>query len=327
MISVYWQVWMMDCWTSVRAQLPQQLRSDSAFLRPLEEVIFDQLRPTNSVHSQTDTGILRTSGLWTMILPITQYHAQIVKLNYDIVHEPAFEFRIRNVVRDLTSKLDHWVQSLPSTLRNTPENLTAYIDRGYGRTFAVMHIIYHHTSQLLYYQFLNQCVPSLDNGNAAIDEEASTYAELCKAHATALSKLMWALYVSPTLDGLWSPVNGHLLVIASTIHLHTMLLGAGRPEAANAKKLLEQNFILLQQLQKYWPSTELAFSRLHAFHRACRMSSISTTFNMDQWMANFLNRYDQPVEDRDIYAELAEDMGPGRPADNELWDIFFNSEG
>ena len=146
---------------------------------------------------------------------------------------------------------------------------------------------------------------------------------MCKANATALSKMMWALNEAPDLDCLWSPVNGHLLVIASTVHLHTMLLGTGKPEAAEAKTLLEQNFIILQQLLKYWPSVKLAFSRLHAFHNACRMSNLSKTFNMDEWMANFLNRYDLPVEDRDSDMEYAEGLGPS----DDLWQAILNNTG
>ncbi|KAF4972024.1 hypothetical protein FZEAL_9687 [Fusarium zealandicum] len=318
-INLYWQVWMMDCWTSVRSQLPQQLGNDAAFPKPIREDIFDRL-PDDGIETEP-----RETSLWTFILPLTQWHAQAVKLNYHIVHEPAFEFRILNLVRDLARKLDHWVQSLPATLRNTSENWSSYSDRGYGRPFAVMHIIYHHTSQLLFYQFLNKCVVPADNSlSRRVDQEALEYAELCKAHATALSKLFWELNVAPDLDCLWSPVNSHLLVIASTIHLHTLLLGSGRPEAAQGKKLLEQNFIVLQELQKYWPSTELAFSRLQAFHNACQMTSISKTFNMDEWMANFLNRYDISVEDRELHVEVNGGAGGGNTTGDELMAIVFN---
>ena len=312
----------MDCWTSVRSQLPQQLRNDPTFPRPIREEAFDGLPDYGLTDVQIGTES-RATSLWTLILPLTQWHAQAVKLNYDIVHEPSLEFRIRNLVRDLARKLDHWVQSLPPTLRNTSENWSSYSDRGYGRPFAVMHIIYHHTGQLLFYQFLNKCIVSDDN--VAVDEEALGYAELCKAHATALSKLFWELNVAPDLDCLWSPVNSHLLVIASTIHLHTMLLGTGRPEAVEAKKLLEQNFVVLQELQKYWPSTELAFSRLQSFHNACQMSSISKTFNMDQWMVNFLNRYDISIEDRELGVEVNGVVGGSNTTGDELWAIMFSN--
>ncbi|KAI8716197.1 Zn(2)-C6 fungal-type domain-containing protein [Fusarium sp. LHS14.1] len=320
--NLYWQVWMMDCWTSVRSQLPQQLPNDPTFPRPIREEVFDALPDC----SLTDVQIgpdSRATSLWTLILPLTQWHAQAVKLNYDIVHEPSLEFRIRNLVRDLARKLDHWVQSLPPTLRNTLENWSSYSDRGYGRPFAVMHIIYHHTGQLLFYQFLNKCIVPGDN--VTVNEEALGYAELCKAHAMALSKLFWELNAAPDLDCLWSPVNSHLLVIASTIHLHTMLLGTGRPEAAEAKKLLEQNFVVLQELQKYWPSTELAFSRLQSFHNACQMSSISKTFNMDQWMVNFLNRYDISIEDRELGVEVNGGVGGSNTTGDELWAIMFSN--
>ncbi|KAM0210999.1 hypothetical protein ACHAQD_010464 [Fusarium lateritium] len=125
------------------------------------------------------------------------------------------------------------------------------------------------------------------------------------------------------MDCLWSPVNSHLLVIASTIHLRTMLLELDKAEVTEAKKHLEQNFIILQELQKYWPSTELAFSRLKAFHNACRVSSVSKTFDMDQWMVKFLNRYDLSVEDRDLDGELA-DLGASNTGD-ELWGMVFGS--
>lgn len=312
----------MECWTPVRAQLSQQLGDDPAYPRPIREDIFDGLLKDGQMGDQIDDD-LRSKSLWTLILPLNQWHAQVVKLNYDIVHEPAFDFRIRNLVRNLVRKLDHWIQSLPLTLRNTSENWRNYSDRGYGRLFAVMHIIYHHTSQLLFYQFLHKSGPSTDN--PMVDEEASEYAELCKAHATELSKLFWELNISPELDCLWSPVNSHLLVIASTIHLHTMILGTGRPEAAEGRKLLERNFIVLQELHKYWPSTDLAFARLQAFHNACQMSSISKTFNMDQWMANFLNRYDISIEDRELDVEMNGAAGGGNNTTrDELMALVFS---
>jgi hypothetical protein len=102
-----------------------------------------------------------------------------------------------------------------------------------------------------------------------------------------------------------------------------MLLEPDKAEATEAKKHLEQNFIILQEFQRYWPSTELAFSRLKAFHNACRVSSISKAFDMDQWMARFLNRYDLSVEDRDLDVELA-DLGASNTGD-KLWGVVFGS--
>ncbi|CVK96121.1 uncharacterized protein FMAN_14004 [Fusarium mangiferae] len=320
-INLYWQTWMMDCWTSVRAELPQQLRNDPSFPRPLRQDLFDRLSPGGPADDSMVSDVSRVS-IWGLILPLSHWHAEAVQLNHDIVNKPAAEFTVRQLVRGLASKLDHWVTGLPHNLRNTTENWKTYMHIGQGRLFAVMHVIYHHTCQLLFYQFLNRYALPEGQDVTALDEEAVTYANLCKAHAIALSKLMWELNSSPELDCLWSPVNSHLVVVASTIHLHTMLLGADRPEAKEAKRLLEQNFMILQELQKYWPSTEIALLRLQTFHNACRVSTISKTFDMDHWMANFLIRYDLSVQDRDIDVELA---SLGKNDDGtQIWDMVAN---
>ena len=61
-------------------------------------------------------------------------------------------------------KLDRWLRDLPAYMHNTRDNLESYERRRYGQVFAVMHIIYHHTSQSLYYQFLNRW--TLDDADA-----------------------------------------------------------------------------------------------------------------------------------------------------------------
>ncbi|KAF5573966.1 C6 transcription factor [Fusarium pseudocircinatum] len=312
-INVYWQVWMLDCWNSVRAEIPRQLTDRTGFPKPLQEDLFYSIPAAESTQDWAFEST-RELSVWGKIIPLTEYHAQTVKLNYDIVHDPAFNFRNIGLVRDISSKLDSWLRKLPPTLHNTAENLAAYTNRGFGRTFAEMHLTYHHTSQLLYYQFLNRYVDRNDASSAIIDEEAQTYVELCRSHAAALSKLMWSLHSSSDLDCLWTPVNGHLLVIASTVHLHTMLLGSSSPEINMAKKLLEQNFLILQELERYWPLINIAFSRLHAFHHACQTRDASKAFNMDHWMGIFLNQFDIPMDNRVTEANFSKDLNMYLPA-------------
>lgn len=296
---------MLDCWNSVRAEIPQQLLNDRGFLKPLQEHVFEAIPLTGSAQSPAYIEATRELSLWGRIIPLAEYHAKTVKLNYDIVHEPAFNFRNENLVRDLTSKLDTWLRKLPTDLHNTPENLATYTKRGFGRAFAEMHLTYHHTCQSLYYQFLDKYADRRPLRPTAVDEEAETYIQLCRSHATSLSKLMWLLNSSPDLDCLWTPVNGHLLVIASTVHLHTMLLGDSRLEINMAKELLEQNFLILQKLERHWPVVNVAFSRLHAFHHACQTDDASKAFNMDHWMGTFLNQFDIPVDNRVMHAKIA----------------------
>ena len=315
---------MTDCWNSVRCQVPFQLQNNPSFPRPIEEEFFNNLREGRlaGVHESNEAS--RAPSIWTAILPLTRYHAQVVQLNYDLVDEPAMEFRFRHTVQELSLKLDRWRQDLPDHMRETPANLANYESRGYGQVFAVMHIIYHHTSQSLYYQFLNRWALVSEE---PVDDEAVTYAGRCKAHAVALSKLMWTLHSDLKRECLWSPVNGHLLVIASSIHLHTLLLDPRDTQVESARELLEQNFVMLNALQKYFRYAESSFSRLRAFHRACERRGTPGTFDMDRWMVKFLNRYDLSVGDRDVNPEGDDDQGLEIGEESRVEDFWNRGSG
>lgn len=295
----------MDSWNSVRCQVPAQLQDNPRFPRPIEEEFFDRLREGRlaGVHDETEAS--NAPSIWGAILPLTRYHAQVVQLNYDLVDQPAAEFRVRHAVQELSMKLDHWRRNLPEHMQETSANLASYERRGYEQVFAVMHIIYHHTSQSLYYQFLNRW--ALDDSEGPVDNEAVTYAGRCKAHAAALSRLMWTLHADLKRECLWSPVNGHLLVIASSIHLHTLLFDPRETQVGRARELLEQNFVMLNELRRYFRYAESSFSRLTAFHKACERKATRGTFDMDRWMVKFLNRYDLTIGDRDGDLEMGID--------------------
>jgi alpha-L-rhamnosidase len=155
-----------------------------------------------------------------------------------------------------------------------------------------------------------------------IDYEVVEYAARCKTHAAALSDIMWDTNSTPGMECLWSPVNGHLLVVASSIHLHTLLFSGDGIEIASARKLLEQNFIMLLHFRKFWPLLEFSMSRLRAFHRACQMNAAEKNFDMDRWMITFLNRYGSRVPERwSEFGNELDESGPilGSPATAELW--------
>lgn len=107
---------------------------------------------------------------------------------------------------------------------------------------------------------------------------------------------MWTTNTTPGLECIW-PINGHLLVIASSVLLHTILFEADDNLITEARCMLEHNFMMLQQMQKYWPCLEFSTSRLNAFHRACQHSMFES-FDMDDWMLHFLQEYALPVSER-----------------------------
>ena len=67
-------------------------------------------------------------------------------------------------------------------------------------------------------------------------------------------------------------------------------------------------------MRRYWPSLDLSMSRLRTFHRECQ-NSMETSFAMDRWMLNFLQRYTKPVKGERISVQRlpGESCSPDMP--------------
>jgi alpha-L-rhamnosidase len=286
---------MMDNWSSAGAKLPKQLVADPSFPRPMEEITFEALdREAIFINDFEPIGdaIQRSSrGMWAQMIPLTEMMSQIVDINECTVRDPISQPQGFKNVEAMGNKLDSWLLRLPRELQITPENLKRCSDVGHGRTLVALHLGFHHHAQVLYYQFLPQ-----HSGTPAEKLQRVKYATRCKEHASELSALLWLANSTSGCECLWA-VTGHLLVISSSIHLHTLLFAEDEVQIDNAKTMLKQNFEMMLHLSKYWPSLDLSMSRLRAFHRACR-ESMHTSFAMDHWMLLFLQRYMKPVSER-----------------------------
>ncbi|KAJ4358896.1 hypothetical protein N0V95_002676 [Ascochyta clinopodiicola] len=218
-------------------------------------------------------------------------------LNYVLCNQNEDLSKRPGRVEEIAEELLSWRRKLPDRLLYLPENIARHKQDKLFREFSVLHILYHYQFQLLYYHYL-QKDQEADLDSATVRHH-KTYATQCKAHAVAMSEIFWAANSQKGTECFWSPVNGHLLVVASSIHLHTLLFETEEEKIARAKKLLEQNFTMLLQLQEYWPSLEHSMMRLRAFHKTCLLTAQpEENFTMDDWTAQFLNRYHMPVGDR-----------------------------
>lgn len=302
----------MDMWHASRCQYPRQVRTDSNIPKILEEKSFVQLRSQVStdgtqIPAAVNLGADR-NGLWSTMLPLSEIHSRIVHLNYVLCNQNEDRGAQPGCVEEIAEELLSWHHELPQRLRYLPSNIARHKKDNLLREFNVLHILYHFQFQLLYYQYLQR-----DRGadlDSAKAQDRETYVTRCKAHAIAMSEIFWAANSEKGTECFWSPVNGHLLVVASSIHLHTLLFDSDADRTATTKKLLEQNFTMLLQLQEYWPSLEYSMMRLKAFHRTCLLNTEpGETFNMDDWTAQFLNRYHMPVKDRCNSSTLKEKFG------------------
>lgn len=287
--AVFWQTLMMDTWNSARNNLPRQLTAPQSMPRPHDDWT-ELLRDTAVDHQE------RGHSIWAQIVSLNETFAEICQLNEVIVSQPSQRFLMDHRVRNLTERLDHWLHGLPHTLHNNDANYLEHSKIGRGRLLAVLHLIYHYQSQLLYFSYLGTARP--DMSAHTYDRTTADYILRCKAHSEALSKLMWKVNTTPGMECLWSPVNGHLLVVASTIHLFSLLSERDEHRGAQMRTLMEQNFVMLQQFQRYWPGLRESFGRLRDLHRYCGAAEDLTCFAMDTWMWNFLSRYDGKLPPR-----------------------------
>ncbi|KAK4235699.1 hypothetical protein C8A03DRAFT_17598, partial [Achaetomium macrosporum] len=327
-LRVWWSVVATDAWSSTALGLPRAIQPRYDIDMPMDERMFLNLSPTEPPvypHRGPDVPLSPASDQSKSLI------AQMIKLNgilYDIntfnakaTAETLQEDRVRDAVGELSAALEAWESELPADMQYTANNLQYWADLGCGPSFVVLHINFNHASQLLFYRFLhNSLKPDATHhpsSPVAIDDattQATTadYATRCRSHAANLCEIIYASSCSPATEVLY-PLAGHILVIASTVHLHTLLFGVDDAEIARARARLEHNFQIITRLQRYWPSLQASFSRLRAFHAACmdvdKHEGTDVVFRLDRWMVRFLLDFAKPVDMAERYRE-----GGGDPA-------------
>jgi hypothetical protein len=182
-------------------------------------------------------------GIWTQMAKTIDIFREILDIIILLGSGETLASQI-NKVGLLANRLDQWEHNLPARLKYSLENLTFFQEIGFGKTFLAMHIGYHHYRQLLYFPFLD---PRNDN----------RLASECKKHAMVVSE------IASQGRELVYYIIGHILVVSSSIHLHTLLLGGG--DVDRARQHLISNFDMLMKLKRYWPVIDAAVSLVVSF--------------------------------------------------------------
>ncbi|CAD0115117.1 unnamed protein product [Aureobasidium uvarum] len=280
---------MIDEWSSSGVGVPRQIANPPDHVPlPMEEMAFmglrrqDPLYALNPVHHPFQP----TSLLGQMIV-LNGIFRQVNKLNGQVAQSQDTPPNI-TAIHDLTNKLDIWEASLPDYMRDNRSNLAHYAAQGLGRIFVAVYLGYYHYGQLLMYQFLH-----LD---ASDDPTVNAFSQRCKDHARKLCDMVYAALDTPGCDVLYNMV-GHVLVIASTVQIHTLLFSTDTSEIDAARSRLERNYTILLRLRDVWPSLDFCMTRLQVFHKAC-VTSMETSFRLDAWMLKFLSEFAKPVKDK-----------------------------
>ena len=288
---------MVDVWSSAGVRLPRSIPNTGGAAYPMDENTFLQLRPGDC--SELSLGYNSEYSLLTQMIKLNAILVKINAINEVAACTQAFDFINYTDVDAVSQELDDWVSGIPAELQDTPANLARYASRNLGPLFVAVYLGYYNYGQMLYYQFLHgDCHDNAPHVRA--------YANKCKLHAQALCEMIYRSYETPGCEVSYTMV-GHILVIASTIQLHTLLFDQDEMQISAARRRLERNFEILTRLQSYWPSLDICFSRLKEFHKACQKLQ-ETSFKMDQWMLRFLLEFAKPIGEKEM-EEIA-DLGP-----------------
>jgi hypothetical protein len=291
---------MIDVWSSTGVRLPRQMPTLENLPLPLDEVAFLNLKPGDPFPPDSNTPSRPQASLLAEMVKLNRVLHEINSLNEQTVSGQTDGISLENHVMDLSNKLSSWHSSIPLSMHDTPGNLQYWASHGLGRMFVAVYLGYYHFGQLLFYQFLHG-----DCHSTVLS--AAFYAQKCHSFAESLCEIVYTAHSTPGCDVQYTMV-GHILVIASTVQIHTLLFNDNEEQISEARRRLEKNFEILSQLRGYWPTLDVSFTRLRAFHQACR-DSMDESFRLDQWMLRFLSEFAEPVSDKVM----------GQSPDARLW--------
>lgn len=280
---------MIDEWSSSGVGIPRQINSPPDDVPPpIEEMAFLGLRRHDPISAVNVMSPYQPTSLLDQMIVLNGIFKQINHSNSKTAQDHNATPNYADI-EDLSMRLHAWEASLPEYMRDTPSNLAHYAAQGIGRIYVAVYLGIYHYGQLLMYQFLHH--------DAGDDPTIKIFSRCCKDYAEKLCNMVYAAYDTPGCDVLYNMV-GHVLVIASTVQIHTLLFSDDSTEIAAARSRLERNYTILLRLRELWPSLDCCMMRLQVFHRAC-IVSMETTFKLDDWMLRFLSEFAKPVNDRD----------------------------
>ncbi|KAH7006838.1 hypothetical protein EDB80DRAFT_717902 [Ilyonectria destructans] len=309
---VWWSIVTTDTWNSGSLCLPRAVNPQDSDPLPVDEWTFAEMSPAAPfITDPSDDGRLSQTAEPSLsalarLVKLNKLLYEIYKLNATIVDERLQIDSVESLIESQSASLEEWLSELPCRMQYTEANMSYWAEQGFGRIFLTLHINYNHAAQLLFYQFLD--FSQAANGGYSL-VSAQAYADKCKQHAATLCELIYQAREQHGIDLRYTLI-GHVLVMTSTVQIHSLLFSLDENKIAHAKVRLERNFEMITRLHTYWPTVSASFSRLRAFHSAC-LKSRHSPFRLDRWMLRFMLEFSRPIAERDV--EVAADPEDSKP--------------
>jgi hypothetical protein len=284
-------LYIVDTWSSVALRLPKALPLRTIPL-PIAEHEFANLDPEDiPVAPRCDTMFVPQDSMMAHSVIINMKFTRIYDINVKTVSGELQDCDLLEAVQQIWLELESWESGLSNRLRNTPENLKYWAGCGLASSFVTLHLEFSYLCLLLFYQFLY-------SQQRHQHRLAADFARMCVDHATAICRL---IHLADEISGarLLSSILAHVLTVASTVHLFTLLFSEDPGEISRARDLLGRNFSILTSLRVYWSTVDISFARFETFHRACIQLQDDDQFRLDQWMLTFMLGFATPISDQE----------------------------
>ena len=295
-----------DRWSALGNRIPritgfEYVTDRPAAKKPMPEINFLQLmgdEPSNDISCSNNT--YRTNdhevGIWAPNRDLHDIASNIHKHQLAVLYDPASPEASFARIDEISSDLQTWQQNLPSHFKFTQQNIYLQSSLSYGAIYLGTHLSYHYNYVVLLYQFLSYS-----------DPESKTYAEQLEHHASHISEIIrWSNRVQNCR--LLYSVVAHILVISSSVHLHTLMYGDANA-VQKAKEDLDTNFQHIMTLRSFWPAVDVSAARLRVFESAC-LTSNQNTWRMDRWLVKFLLFHTKDMENDQRENEIVDPVPP-----------------
>ncbi|KAL4926360.1 putative C6 transcription factor [Aspergillus undulatus] len=290
-VASHWSAWDMAMEPESLAKGPDFLpRIDDATWRSTSAELLTVNNVQDALRCDMWAQMARTLGIFARINTLLR------RLSRDMVSFDEY----RSQAAQLEASLDQWAENLPPKLAWDFGNLMLLAGRRLGQIYLAMHIGFFHFRQMLFFPFLDARAARKSGPNQAIK---------CKDSASVVSSILQ--YSKNIRDcELEYFIYGHIGVVSSCVHLHTLLFSDDFRELSMTRQRLVSNFQYLMTVKSYWPIVEHYTIHLRTFQNSCR-DSMSDPFVLDNWMARFLTEHSSLLSERP--QAPAQSTVPGTP--------------
>ncbi|KAL4939200.1 hypothetical protein BDV06DRAFT_39076 [Aspergillus oleicola] len=290
-VASHWSAWDMAMEPESLTDGPEFLpRMDDATWRSASAELLDPDQVQDIFRCDMWAQMARTLGVFARINTLLRKLSRNL-ISFDDYCAQAAQIEVA---------LEQWTENLPSRLTWKFDNLLFLAGRRLGQVYLAMHVGFFHFRQMLFFPFLDARAARKTGPSQAIK---------CKDSASVVS---FILQYSKTIRDceLDYFIYGHIGIVSSCVHLHTLLFSDDFRELSMTRQRLLSNFQYLMAVKSYWPIVEHYTIHLRTFQNSCR-DSISDPFVLDNWMACFLTEHSSLLSERQLAPVQATE--PGTP--------------